>query len=260
MPITAAAGSDNYSGMVWESHGKWYLNGSTTPIRLGEAIPPGGLLTAEAIDGAQSAVVLLPDGQRLLCECYEARVCAQGFRIPAITSPPTPAIWNMFVGVRNALLLRPATANAPFPPAAGRAALAANVEIVAPMQSGEVSIASALAALPSGRYTLTVVDDAALPSPVPAPSQPLIWAAPHGEATVRIPGPGVYRMRVADSSSATRMQIEVLATTPALFSTEAAGLKQVRATVRQWSSSHPGWSLHDFLRVYLESRAMSATQ
>ena len=42
--IAAAAGAES-TGMVWEKHGDWHLNGSSTELRLGEAIPPGGLVT-----------------------------------------------------------------------------------------------------------------------------------------------------------------------------------------------------------------------
>jgi hypothetical protein len=48
-PIAIVAGNgtpdSEFSGMVWERHGDWYLNGSSQVLRLGEAIPPGGLLT-----------------------------------------------------------------------------------------------------------------------------------------------------------------------------------------------------------------------
>ena len=107
---TLAAGSATpgagFSGMVWENHGDWHLNSSADTLRLGEAIPPGGLVTAGAKASVHSITILLPDGQRMLCECYEAKTCSQGFRVPAIIPPPSPAVWDMFVGVRNVLLLR----------------------------------------------------------------------------------------------------------------------------------------------------------
>jgi hypothetical protein len=261
LSAAGAVDSGNYSGMVWANHGEWHLNGSPSALRLGEAIPPGGLLTAASEEGAQSLVVLLPDGQRLLCECYQATLCAQGFRVPPLTAPPSPAVWDMFVGVRNALLLRPATARDPFPPVAGRAALAANVEIVAALnQPGEISIVSALSVLPSGKYMVAVADDAPAATPGAAVAQPLNWVAPHGEATVHMPGPGVYRLRITDLFSVPRMQIEILVTKVDTFARESEELKQARDTVIRWSQTHPGWSLHDFLRAYLQSRATSVVQ
>ena len=254
VPLLFAA-PDSFTGMVWETHGEWHLNGSPAALRLGEAVPSGGLITAEATDGAQSIVILLPDGQRLPGECYDATLCAQGFRVPAIPVAPAPAVWKMFVGVRNVLLLLPPTAHLPFPPSVGRAALAANVEIVTPIDpSGNISIVSALSVLPAGRYTLTVTDDSAPSLASPAVTQPLEWTTPRGTASVRIPKPGIYRIRITDASSVQRMQIEVLVTTTALFSVESGGLKQARETVLDWGKNHPGWPLHDFLRAYLQSR------
>ncbi len=152
--VTAASGA---TGMVWEKHGDWHLNGSANALRLGEAIPPGGLITAGVDGPAHSIVIFLPDGQRMLCECYEAKTCSQGFRVPAITPQPQPAVWEMFVAVRNVLLLRPATAEAAFPAPAGREEMAVNSEMVAAVSpQGEISIAPALRVLPSGQYSLRV--------------------------------------------------------------------------------------------------------
>jgi hypothetical protein len=54
------------------------------------------------------------------------------------------------------------------------------------------------------------------------------------------------------------MEIEVLATPPALVATEADGLKQARETIMGWNQTRGGWSLHDFLRVYLQARVLAA--
>jgi hypothetical protein len=255
-PVAVAAGN-SASGMVWEKHGDWHLNGSSNALRLGEAIPPGGLITAGADGSGHSIVILLPDGQRMLCECYEAATCSQGFRVPAITPLPPLAVWDMFVAVRNVLLLRPATAETAFPVITGRAAMAVNSEMVAAVNpQGEISIAPALRVLPPGNYGLSVARDGAVPT---APNiQALDWPAGQTVATVRVGGPGLYRILVSDQAYAPRLEIEVLATSPASLAAETAGLKQARETVREWA--HKGWSLHGFLRVYLESRLSSAAQ
>src|ERR1700744_3651636 len=79
--IVAEGGSSNFdpAGMIWERHGDWHLNGSPDRLRLGELLPPGGLITAGTEDPGHSLIILLPDGQRLLCECFEAKTWAQGF-------------------------------------------------------------------------------------------------------------------------------------------------------------------------------------
>jgi hypothetical protein len=48
VPAVMVAAGSGTSGMVWEKHGDWHLNGSPDALRLGEAIPPGGLVTAGA--------------------------------------------------------------------------------------------------------------------------------------------------------------------------------------------------------------------
>jgi hypothetical protein len=243
-----------FSGMVWERYGDWHLNGSSAMLRLGEAIPPGGLVTAGAGTGAHSIVILLPDGQRMLCECYDGQTCSQGFRVPAITPRPDPVVWSMFVAVRNVLLLRYATVEVAYPLASGRAAMAANVEMVAAISpQGEMSIAPALRLLPSGQDSLTVTN-----SGQPAAIQPLNWSAGQKLAQVRVGAPGLYRILVSDETNVPRIQVEVLATAPDSLATETARLKQLRETIMQWNHAHGGWDLHTFLRVYLESRA--ATQ
>jgi hypothetical protein len=258
-PTVAVAAPSEASGMVWEKHGDWHLNGSTSALRLGEAIPPGGLLTAGAEGPSHSIVILLPDGRRMLCECYEAKLCSQGFRVPAITPQPEPAVWEMFVAVRNVLLLRPATAETAFPTLAGRESMAVNSEMVAAViPQGEISIAPALRALPSGQYTLRVSQDGQSTVPIAPAVQTLDWSAAQKVAQVRVGGPGLYRIRLSDQAYVQRFDIEVLATSPASLAAETAGLKMVRETTLKWT--HEGWPLHDFLRVYLESRLSVSPQ
>jgi hypothetical protein len=129
--------------------------------------------------------------------------------------------------------------------------MAVNSEMVAAVSpQGEISIAPALRVLPSGQYSLSVARDGAAAA---APNiQPLEWSAVLNVAQVRVGGPGLYRIRVSDQAYVPRFEIEVLATSPAALAAETARLSQARETIREWS--HNGWSLHGFLRVYLESR------
>jgi hypothetical protein len=258
-PTVAVAAGSEATGMVWEKHGNWHLNSSPNALRLGEAIPPGGLLTAEVEGPAHSIVILLPDGQRMLCECYEAKTCSQGFRVPAITPQPPPAVWEMFVAVRNVLLLRPASAETAFPTPAGRESMAVNSEMIAALSpQGEISIAPALRVLPSGQYGLRVSADGRTTAATAPSVQPLDWSAAQKIAQVRVGGPGLYKIRVSDQAHVPRFEIEVLATSPASLAAETAGLKMARETILKWT--HEGWPLHGFLRVYLESRLSASPQ
>jgi hypothetical protein len=254
----ASPGSDP-TGMVWERHGDWHLNGGSDTLRLGESIPPGGLITAAVQGSTHSMIILLPDGQRLLCECFEARTCSQGFRVPAIAPPPKPAVWDMFVAVRNALLLRSAAAETAFPIPVGRAEMAGHFEMVAPVTpQGEISISPALRVLPPGKYSLSVMNVGQQPAASTiSPVQPLDWNPRQAVAQVRVGGVGLFHIRVTDQSYIPRIEVEVLATSPASYPAEAAGLMQTRETILNWSHTQQGWPLHPFLRVYLESRAIA---
>jgi hypothetical protein len=162
----------------------------------------------------------------------------------------------MFVAVRNVLLLRPASDEAPFAPPRGRAATAGKVEMVAARSSqGEVSIAPGLRVLPPGQYSLSVAKDGLqAASSSRQATQPLTWTAGEKVAPVSLPEPGLYSIRVLDQTHVLRLEIDVLAPPGASLAAEAAGLKQARETIMGWNQTRGGWSLHDFLRLYLQSR------
>jgi hypothetical protein len=161
----------------------------------------------------------------------------------------------MFVAVRNVLLLRPIGAETAFPIPVGRAEMAGNFEMVAPLSpQGEISITPALLVLPPGQYSLNVTKDG---KPAAASTvQALDWRAGQPVAQVRVGEAGLYRLRVSDQAYIPRIEIEVLAASPTAYPAEAAGLKQTRETVLNWNHIRDGWPLHPFLRVYLESRSV----
>jgi hypothetical protein len=247
--------------MVWRRQGEWHLNGSGTAVRLGEAMPPGGLLTASRSASPHSLIVLLPDGQLMLCECYRAQTCAQGFRIPAIATPPAPAVGEMFAAVRNVLLLEPATAESAFSALSGRDAMAHFSEITAALTPrGEISLAPALRDLPSGTYSYTIRPALANGEPEGSrgarPAARLLdWNAPQGVASVPVAGIEAYRIQVRDWARVLRLDIVALAAPPGSVAAESARLHAARQTVLQWSRANIGWPAHDFLRVYLAARA-----
>jgi hypothetical protein len=134
--------------------------------------------------------------------------------------------------------------------------MAANFEMVAAVgPQGDISIAPALRALPPGHYSLGVTNDGPqTTASTRLSAQTLDWVAGQKLAQVRVDGPGLYRIRVTDQTYVPRIEVEVLATPPASLASESAALKNTRETILSWMNIHEGWSLHDFLRVYLQSR------
>jgi hypothetical protein len=163
----------------------------------------------------------------------------------------------MFVAARNVLLLRPVAAETAFPKPTGRAEMAGKFEMVAAVSpQGEISIAPALRVLPPGQYSLSVMKEGQQAPAATIPAlQPLDWNSGQPVAQVRVGGVGLYHIRVSDQAYIPRIEIEVLAASPASYPGEAAALKQTRETILDWIHTQQGWPLHPFLRVYLESRA-----
>jgi hypothetical protein len=134
--------------------------------------------------------------------------------------------------------------------------MAGHFEMVAAVgPQGQISIIPALRVLPAGQYSLRVMKEVqpAASSITPA-VQPLAWNSNHPVAQVRVGGTGLYHIRVSDQAYIPRIEIEVLAVSPASYAAEEEGLKQTRETILGWTHIQEGWPLHPFLRVYLESR------
>ena len=97
--------------------------------------------------------------------------------------------------------------------------------VAAVSPQGEISIAPALGVLPSGQYGLGVATDGQTRATTAPSVQPLDWSAAQKVATVRVGGPGLYRIRVSDQTYVPRFEIEVLATPPASLGAETAGVE-----------------------------------
>src|SRR5579863_8394147 len=75
-------------GIAWQVKGLWQVDGHANPIQTGDAIEPGALLRPIMQSSTHSITILLPDGQRILYECFLAEDCARGFRVPLLSGTP----------------------------------------------------------------------------------------------------------------------------------------------------------------------------
>jgi hypothetical protein len=90
------------TGIAWEVHGHWRLNQTQNFLLRGDPVSQGVLLTADTSTSA-SLVILMPDGQRLIFDCYNSHTCAQGFRVPALMKKPDSDAIELFEAVRRAM-------------------------------------------------------------------------------------------------------------------------------------------------------------
>ena len=93
-------------GLAWQVKGTWMADGQGEPLRDGDFLLPGSLLEPAAVAGDHSITVLLPDGQRVLYECFAAQDCARGFRVPSLYARPQPFAVDMMARIHSVLAAR----------------------------------------------------------------------------------------------------------------------------------------------------------
>lgn len=212
----------------------------------GDAIPPGSLLQPHASTGNHSITVLLPDGQRILDECFTAKDCARGFRVPKLESDPGPFAIHLIERIRAALVQQRGHSQLVL----ATHSRAARDEAAAVLGAdNHIEISGLAATLSDGRYDydLTPIDSRYLPeADVP------IQKAGHSIA-LRLPGPGLYRLRVIDSLRNPRIDELIAAVRPGAGTKIVDDFHKAHALFEDWREDFQGWPIHDFQRAYLEA-------
>lgn len=247
LPLHGAGGGA--SGIAWRVKGIWHAAGNDLPIENGDAIQPASLLTPGGDTGSHSITVLLPDGQRVLYECFAAADCGRGFRVPALTRRPDPFALQIMARVRAALV---ANRNRKEDSSvADRALQAARDEAVAVIDpAGRVHLSGLIADLSPGQYTFDLRPlDAAHP---PQYQQPLQKTS--APVDLRVPASGLYVLTIADALHGPRINLFFAAIEPAQ-SARFASFDRARELLEDWNGDYGGWPVDDFLRAYLRSLA-----
>jgi hypothetical protein len=201
--------------------------------------------------GNHSITILLPDGQRVLYECFTAADCARGFRVPALSAAPDPFALRMLTRIRAVLAAKRKLS----PDSPDRALQASRDEAVAVIdRAHRVHLAGLLADLSPGRYAYDLQSlDHAYP---PQHAQPIEKGS--GGMDLPVPAPGLYILTVKDTTHAPRVNLFFAAITPAQ-SAHFASFDRARDMMEDWNGDYGGWPVDDFLRAYLESLARQTT-
>lgn len=240
-------------GLAWQVQGRWKDVQAGTEISTGDAVLPGSLLEPLSDPGAHSITVLLPDGQRVLSECFTPDDCSRGFRTPAITEAPPAFNVEMLDRMRNALQKR----RLPGKSESAHTTPARQDEIVAVLLRDPRSshaalplakVQSLLAFLPSGSYTYTL---RSLDGPLPV-RQGLLLEKNSSGYMFPVAGPGLYSISVFDSFDTERLNLLVAAVEPGR-SEVIANFGHARKVLASWDERYNGWPIHDLLRAYLRS-------
>ena len=231
-------------GLAWQVKGTWLAEGQSEPLRAGDFLLPGSLLEPTAMAGDHSITVLLPDGQRVLYECFTAQDCARGFRVPLLYTRPQPFAVDMMTRIHSVLAAH--SSDRSYAPDASRSAPEEAVAVL--NAANRVRVAGLLASLPPGhyRYDLRPLDPA-------GPRQFHVGLEKtERSVTLTLPGPGLYTLNISDNSTTPRIELFLAAIRPV----QAAHFQSFRTAkdlVEQWDGDYAGWPSHEFMRAYIQS-------
>jgi len=244
--LNAQSTHDNVQGLAWGVRGTWKVEGASTPIRTGEAVAPGSLLSPDVSAGDHSITILLPDGQSVLYECFTLKDCARGFRVPALFRKADPFTTEMLRRIRAVLKQQESE---PATEPASESHIARDEAVVQLGTGGRIEIGGLAAALSNGEYAgdLRSFNKS-------YPDQPGIRL----EKTARtialtVPGPGLYSLTISDSMKRPRINVMIAAVSPAEGGSVIDDFKNAHALMTDWREDFFGWPIHDFQRAYLRS-------
>lgn len=233
-------------GIAWHVQGAWQTDGDTKPITTAEALVPGSLLRPSPGAGIHSIVVLLPDGQRVLYECFLPQDCDRAFRVPRLNREPDPFAVEFLSRVRTSL----AADQKELSDIAGLNGRLARDEALVTLDSvNRVQIRGLAASLSNGRYTYdleSIQHD--------HPRQPRREFEKNGDSVeIAVPGPGLYDIHIFDELNTPRIDLFLAAVTPEQAYGLEAPYRKAKGLLADWNEDYQGWPVHDLQRAYLKS-------
>ncbi len=233
-------------GVAWQVRGRWLVEGKGAPVLTGDAIPPGSLLQPTGEPANHSIMIFLPDGQRILYECFLAQDCGRAFRVPSLYRKPDPFAVDMLARIRAVLARRT------LDPESGQHQaphLPRGESLVVLGPGNRVEIRGLAAALPNGRYSY---DLRPFDPGFPGQSQVLLEKNAPG-ITLPLPSSGLYVLTISDQLNTPRIDVLIAAIRPAQSANILKSFHDATALIGDWNIDYQGWPIHDFQRAYLES-------
>ena len=234
-------------GVAWRVIGTWQLQQRKGSLADGDAIEPGSLLEPIGTAHEHSITILLPDGQRILYECFTSRDCSRGFRVPTLYRRPASNAVDLLARINAASRIKVSGDESP----EKRDVLSIpRDEAVAVIGADDkVEIAGLAAALSNGTYSY-VVRTLAQPSRV----QPRREIEKHGPSmTLTLPSDGLFEVSITDRLNTPRIDLVLAAVRPPRAARVAKSFQDVKALLADWNEDYQGWPVHDFQRYYLQS-------
>jgi hypothetical protein len=246
--IPALPSSAGAAGIAWQVKGTWQLDGKGAPLKNGDAVPPASLLQPDATATQHTVIILLPDGQRILYECFTPEDCARGFRVPLLHHTPDTFAVDMLARIR-AILLRgsrgfSSAANIQPPVGSPRDEF---LGVIGPDHL--VQLGGLASKLANGKYTYDLFP---LDPARPAQSR-LAGEKTAPTLSIAVPSPGLYVVAVTDELNMPRMHLFVAAVSPAQQESMTRSFRDAKVMMQQWNEDFYGWPTHEFQWAFLES-------
>ena len=247
--VSGHSGSGAPLGIAWQVKGQWHVEDHADSLATGDAIEPGVLLTPVAGSPAHSITVLLPDGQRVLYECYQAEDCGRGFRVPELYREPEPLAISMLWRI-HAALTEPGHVRAPADSSGTPLPRDEAVTMLDAHSHGE--IAGLVAALPNGHYSYTEHEIGS------AGAETIHKSLEKKGRTVEIEFPknGLFDVLISDSQDRPRINLMIAALKSPEGDSTRDSFINGKKLLEDWNEDYQGWPIHDFHRAYLTSLMM----
>jgi len=220
-------------GLAWRVTGKWHIAGSDKSILEGDAVPAGALLEPLEESQNHSVTVLLPDGQRILYQCFASRDCERGFRVPSLFRKPSSTATDLLSRVNAVMRKKDAdTAWSQADDSAGardEAAAIINAD-------NKVEIAGLAASLSDGTYSYVV-------QPISRGSgqQTRGVFEKHGRSvSFSVQGEGLFDVLIYDRLNTPRIDLLLAAVRPPRANKTIKSFEDVEALLKDWNENYQG--------------------
>jgi hypothetical protein len=236
------------AALAWDVQGNWHADGNTAVLATADLVFPGALLQADSADTAHSVTILMPDGQRLLFQCFDASTCARGFRVPALLEEPSSSGRDLFDALRDTVRHHGSVADSMLGAGALNSPELQAEAVITINSRSEVDLTPYLAKLPQGPYRLSFQR---VGPAVSTNKRTFDRDLSRQGTTFPILGPGLYEIRIIDPLHYSREHLYVLAVSGNSSAAIASSFLDAERCLSSWDEIAAGWPVHELLRLYL---------
>jgi hypothetical protein len=233
-------------GIAWRVEGPWRAETQDRIIASGDAIFPGTVVRPVPAAVSHSILILLPDGQRILYECFLHEDCAHSFRVPPLYRTPEPSAVDLIARIHQ-VLSRPGQAENS--DERREQSLPRDEALATLGPSNQVEVEGLAAALPDGEYTYNL-------RPLNQKSRGQFGMALEKTSraiTLELPSSGIYDITIFDHLDTPRIDLFVAAVDPVHEAVFKSSFASAHRLLAHWNENYQGWPVHEFQRAYLQS-------